>query len=61
MNLKNNAMKKYLVIALLIIVGIAIAYLTFIIAAIKFIIGAILLGISAIALLAVWIMWKIDD
>lgn len=54
-------MKKYLVIALIVIVGIAIAYLTFIIAAIKFVIGAILLGIAAIALLAVWIMWKIND
>ncbi|MCG2417456.1 hypothetical protein K8089_00370 [Aequorivita sp. F47161] len=54
-------MKKYLVIALLVIVGLAIAYLTFIIAAIKIIIGSILLGVAAIALLAVWIMWKIDD
>lgn len=54
-------MKKYLVIALLVIVGLAVAYLTFVIAAIKMIIGAILLGIAAIALLVVWIMWKIDD
>ncbi len=54
-------MKKYLVIALLIIVGLAVAYLTFIIAAIKIIIGAILLGVMLIALLAVWIMWKIED
>mgnify|MGYP001198911039 CR=1 FL=1 len=54
-------MKKYLVIALLIIVAIVVAYLTFVSAAIKIVIGAILLGVSAIALLAVWIMWKIDD
>ncbi|SRX52551.1 hypothetical protein [Aequorivita sp. CIP111184] len=54
-------MKKYLVIALLVIVGLAIAYITFVIAAIKMVIGAILLGVAAIALLAVWIMWKIED
>lgn len=54
-------MKKYLVIAFLVILGIAIAYLTFIIAAIKIVLGSILLGIAAIALLAVWIMWKIED
>lgn len=54
-------MKKYLVIALLVIVGLAVAYLTFIIAVIKIVLGSILLGIAAIALLAVWIMWKIDD
>lgn len=54
-------MKKYLVIALLVIVGLAIAYLTFVIAAIKMVLGAIMLGIAAIALLAVWIMWKIED
>lgn len=53
-------MKKYLVIALLVIVGLAIAYLTFIIAAIKMVIGAIMLGIALIALLVVWIMWKIE-
>ncbi len=54
-------MKKYLVIALLIIVGLAVAYLTFIIAAIKIVIGSFLIGIAAIALLIVWIMWKIND
>lgn len=54
-------MKKFLVIALLVIVGLALAYLTFIISAIKIIVGSVLLGISAIALLAVWIMWKIED
>jgi hypothetical protein len=54
-------MKKYFVIALLVIVGLAVAYLTFVIAAIKIVIGSILLGVSAIALLAVWIMWKIED
>lgn len=54
-------MKKYLVIALLVITAIAVAYLTFVIAYIKIIFGAVLLGIAAIALLAVWIMWKIED
>lgn len=54
-------MKKYLVIAFLVIVGLAIAYLTFVIAAIKMVLGAIMLGIAAIALLTVWIMWKIED
>lgn len=54
-------MKKYAAIAVLIIIGIAIAYLTFVIAAIKIIIGSILLVVAAVALLAVWIMWKIDD
>lgn len=54
-------MKKYIVIAILLIVAGLVTYLTFVIAAIKIVIGAILLGISAIALLAVWIMWKIDD
>lgn len=54
-------MKKFLVIALLIIIALVLVYLTFFIAAIKIVFGSILLGISAIALLAVWIMWKIDD
>ncbi|MBT0607091.1 hypothetical protein [Aequorivita echinoideorum] len=54
-------MKKYLAIALLIIVALAVAYLTFVIAAIKIVVGAILLGIMCIALLAVWIMWKTKD
>ena len=54
-------MKKYLVIALLVVLGLVVAYLTFVIAAIKIVMGAILLGIAAIALLAVWIMWKIKD
>lgn len=54
-------MKKYLVIALLVVVGLVAAYLTFVIAAIKMVIGSILIGISAIALLIVWIMWKTKD
>ncbi len=54
-------MKKYLVIALLVVVGLIIAYFTFIIAAIKIVLGSILLGVAAIALFVVWIMWKIDD
>jgi len=56
-----HIMKKYLFIALLVIVAIAVIYLTFVIAYLKIIIGSILLGISAIALLAVWIMWKNKD
>ena len=54
-------MKKYLVIGLLILVAILVAYFTFVIATIKLAIGGILLAISAIALIAVWIMWKIRD
>lgn len=54
-------MKKYLVIALLIVIGLVVAYLTFVISVIKFAFGAVMLGIAAIALLAVWIMWKIKD
>lgn len=54
-------MKKYLVIAFLVIIGLVVAYFTFVIAAIKIIIGSILLGVAAIALFAVWIMWKIKD
>jgi hypothetical protein len=45
----------------LVIVALVVIYLTFIIAYIKIIIGSILLGVSAIALLAVWVMWKIED
>jgi len=54
-------MKKFLVIAFLVIIGLVVAYLTFVVAALKIVIGAILLGVAAIALLAVWIMWKIKD
>jgi len=54
-------MKKYLVIALLVIVGLTVAYLTFIIAAIKIVIGSFLIGVAVLALLVVWIMWKIED
>ncbi|MDN3723036.1 hypothetical protein QRD02_01465 [Aequorivita sp. SDUM287046] len=54
-------MKKFLIIAFLVIVGLGIAYLTFVIAAIKIVVGAVLLGVAAIALLAVWIMWKNRD
>ena len=54
-------MKKYLVIAVLLVALGAVAYLTFVIAAIKIMIGSIFLGIMAIALLALWIMWKVND
>ncbi|MEH6657913.1 hypothetical protein [Leeuwenhoekiella marinoflava] len=54
-------MKKYIVIAILLIALAGVAYLTFVIAAIKIVIGSIFLGIMAIALLALWIMWKVND
>lgn len=54
-------MSKYIVIIILLIVAALIAYLTFVIAAIKITIGAFLLGISAISLLLVWILWKVKN
>ncbi len=54
-------MKKYLVIGFLIVVALVVAYLTFVIAAIKIAIGGILLGVAAIALLIVWLLWKSRD
>ena len=54
-------MKKYLLIALLVIIAIVIAVLTFIVGTIKIMFGAISLGVMLIALLVVWIMWKIKD
>ena len=54
-------MSKYIVIIILLIVAALIAYLTFVIAAIKITIGVILLGISAISLLLVWILWKVKN
>ncbi len=54
-------MKKYLVIGFLLLVAALIAYLTFIISVIKLVVGAILLGISALSLLVVWILWKVKE
>ncbi len=54
-------MKKILVIILLLAVLAVVAYLTFVVATIKIAIGSILLGISAISLLMVWILWKTKD
>tara|TARA_Y100000815_G_scaffold275748_1_gene316772 strand:+ start:8690 stop:8854 length:165 start_codon:yes stop_codon:yes gene_type:complete len=54
-------MKKYIVIAILLIALGIVAYLTFIIAAIKIAIGCIFLGIMALALIALWVMWKVHD
>ena len=54
-------MKKILVIILLLAVFAAVAYLTFVVAMIKIVIGSILLGISAISLLMVWILWKTKE
>lgn len=51
-------MKKALFIILLLIAAGVVIYVTFIIAIIKISIGAVFLGILAIALLALWIMWK---
>ncbi|MGB3776540.1 MAG: hypothetical protein WA951_14870 [Leeuwenhoekiella sp.] len=52
-------MKKYIVIALLVIVALVIAYLTFIIAAIKFAIGSVFVGIMVLAIFILWVMWKV--
>ncbi len=52
-------MKKVLLSIFLIIVILLITYLTFVIAVLKIKIGAVLLGISVVALLAAWIMWKV--
>ncbi len=54
-------MMKYLVIAFLIIAALVVAYFTFVVATIKIAFGGIMLGIAAIALLVVWIMWKSKD
>lgn len=54
-------MRKALVIIALLIIAAAIAYMTFVIAAIKIAVGSVLLGISAISMLIVWIMWKTKD
>jgi len=54
-------MKKILVIILLLAVLAVVAYLTFVVAMIKIVLGSILLGISAISLLMVWILWKTKD
>jgi len=54
-------MKKYIVIALLVIVMLAVAYLTFIIAAIKFAIGSVFVGIMVLAIFVLWIMWKVNE
>lgn len=54
-------MKKYLIIALIVVIGLVVAYLTFVIAAIKFVFGAVMLGVAAIAVLAIWIWWKVRD
>ena len=54
-------MKKFIVIAFLLIIAAVIAYFTFVIATLKIAIGGILLGISVIALIATWVLWKIKD
>lgn len=54
-------MKKYVIIALLVIVLLVVAYFTFIIAAIKFAVGATFVGIMVLAVLILWIMWKVHD
>ncbi len=54
-------MKKVLVVIFLLLIAAAIVYVTFVIAAVKMVVGSILLGISLIALLVVWIMWKVKS
>lgn len=51
-------MRKVIVSILLIAVIGVVIYFTFVIATIKIAVGSILLGISAISLLLVWILWK---
>lgn len=51
-------MKKYAIIALLVLALIAVGYLTFVMAVIEILIGAIFLGILAIALFGLWFTWK---
>lgn len=51
-------MKKFLVITLLVIALLAIGYLTFVKAVIEILIGSIFLIIFAIAVIALWFMWK---
>ncbi|WP_290476252.1 MULTISPECIES: hypothetical protein [unclassified Leeuwenhoekiella] len=52
-------MKKYSIIGLLIFIAIVIAVLTFAIGFIKIMIGSVFLVIMGIAILALWIMWKV--
>jgi len=54
-------MKKVVVSVILLVVIALIIYFTFIIAAVKVALGSILLGISAISLLLVWILWKTKE
>lgn len=51
-------MRKVVVSILLIAVIAVVIYFTFIEATIKIALGSVLLGISAICLLLVWILWK---
>ncbi|MCT8339466.1 hypothetical protein MG296_05340 [Flavobacteriaceae bacterium TK19130] len=51
-------MKKYLIIALLVLALLVVGYLTFVVAIFEIVIGSIFLVICALALLGVWIMWK---
>ena len=52
-------MKKYTVIGTLIFIAVVVAVLTFAIGLIKIMIGSVFLVIMAIAVLALWIMWKV--
>lgn len=54
-------MKKVVVSVILLVVIALVIYFTFIIAAVKVALGSILLGISAISLLLVWILWKTKE
>ncbi len=54
-------MKKYGIIGFLIFIAIVIAVLTFAIGVIKIMIGSVFLVIMCIAILALWIMWKVKN
>ena len=54
-------MRKFLVIALLIIVAIIVAIYTFVLGTIKLLIGGFSLGALVIIVLIVWLVWKIKD
>ncbi|WP_164076240.1 hypothetical protein [Flavimarina sp. Hel_I_48] len=54
-------MKKYIIIALLVVVALILAYLTFVIAAIKFAVGSVFVGIMVLAIFILWVMWKTRD
>lgn len=51
-------MLKYILLIILILGLLVVGYLTFIMAIIEFTVGAVSLGVMLLALLAIWISWK---